>query len=72
MFDDPEQVLTLIQVQLDKKQKQMDKAHNIDIKNIKAVVVHESIDFIKKSCSQIEQMLTKEHQGVARQFALFR
>ena len=44
-----------------KQEKKLEKAHNIDIKNIKKVVIHESIDFLKKSCHQIEAKLTKEH-----------
>ena len=58
---DKTEILKLIEVKLENQKIKLDKAHNIDIKNIKKVVTHESIDFLKRNCHNVERVLTTEH-----------
>ncbi len=61
MCEDPDEVMGIIELQLEKQKLKMEKAHMIDIKNIKKVLAHESIDFVKKGALSVEKQLTREH-----------
>ena len=56
-----EEVLKLIEEKLTNQKAKLDRAHAVDIKNIKKVVIHESVDFLKRNCNTVETLLTKEH-----------
>ena len=56
-----EEMLKLIEEKLNNQRTKLDRAHAVDIKNIKKVVIHESIEFLKRNCSSVETLLTKEH-----------
>ena len=59
--ENKEEVLKLLEEKLNNQRTKLDRAHAVDIKNIKKVVIHESIEFLKRNCNTVETLLTKEH-----------
>ena len=45
-----EEILALMETKLASQKFKLDRAHAVDIKNIKKVVIHESIEFLKRNC----------------------
>ena len=72
MCQNPQEIMEVVESQLEKQRSKMEKAKMIDIKNIKQVVVQESIAFVKKSLLSVEEQMTKEHQNLIQQFIDFK
>jgi len=62
----------MFQNALTAQKNKLERAQRIEIKNIKRVFMQESIDFVKRSSENIQRVLTKEHQGLLKQFIEFK
>ena len=69
---DHERVVAQFRRQLERQARQYAKAHATDLKNVKNLAIHESVDYVKKSSAKVAKQITKEHQHIARQFLHFK
>ena len=57
---------------LEKQEKQLEKVHKIQIKNVKAVAMQEAVEFVKKKGQSVAELLTEEQSKMTRQFLKFK
>ena len=66
----------MVTAELQKKFKEQEKSikqmHKTDLKNVKALAVAESIEFVKKSSNIVTKLLTISHRNTIRQFIEFK
>ena len=48
--------------------KKMEKVHNLELKNIRKVMMQMTVDWLKEKCRSIQEMFTKNHRGLFSQF----
>ena len=68
----PEAVMQMIEKKLAKETKKLHKYHQVDIKNLKSVVMKEYQDVVRVNAAKTANMLTKEHRSVIKQFVNFK
>ena len=51
---------------LKKQEKIIGQAHRTDLKNVKNLVIQESIAFVKQSQENVTQLLCREHSMITR------
>ena len=81
-IDDPEARLALKDFKSDmqdldkrlaeKRSKKSDAAHNIEMKNVRAVCMKEITDTVKKYAEDSARQMTDEHRRILRQFISFK
>ena len=64
----PEVVKQLIEHQ----QITLEKAHSVQLRDVKAVAMQQAVEFVKKQSQEIVNTMTKEHHRMARQFLHFK
>ena len=52
--------------------KRLEQAHTIQMKNIKAMIMSESVHYLKKNCDKVVKMLTLEHHKLIQSFLAFK
>ena len=50
----------------------LEKAHTIQMRNIKAMILSESIKYLKENCDKVVRKLTLEHHKLVQQFIAFK
>ena len=64
--------MQMIEKKLAKETKMLHKYHQVDIKNLKSVVMKEYQDVVRENALKTAKMLTKEHRDVIKQFVNFK
>ena len=65
---DEETIKNFVAKKLRIQAKKMEKVHNLELKNIRKVMMQMTVDWLKEKCRSIQEMFTKNHRGHFSQF----
>ena len=65
---DEEAIKNFVAKKLRIQAKKMEKVHNLELKNIRKVMMQVTVDWVKEKCRSIQDMFTKNHRGLFQQF----
>ena len=65
---DEETIRNFVAKKLRIQAKKMQKVHNLELKNIRKVMMQMTVDWLKEKCRSIQEMFTKNHRGLFSQF----
>ena len=71
--DDQNPVIkNMIHLQVKKQTKVLEKAHKIELKNVKKQAIQLALEFVKTASEDVQKVVTKECQGLYKSFISFK
>ena len=63
-----EAIANFVATKLRVQARKLEKVHNLEMKNMKKVMLQVTVDWMKDKCKAIENMFTKNHKEIVQQF----